>query len=34
MAYSCTLTSISADLRGVLDFRDVNGNVLINSNLH
>ncbi len=36
-AYSCTLTSTSpnaADLRGVLDFRDVNGNLLINSNLH
>jgi hypothetical protein len=37
MAYSCTLTSRSAnasDLRGVLDFRDAFGNLLINSNLH
>jgi hypothetical protein len=37
MAYSCTITSTStnaANLRGVLDFRDATGNVLINSNLH
>jgi hypothetical protein len=37
MAYSCTMTSTSpnaADLRGVIDFRDVNQNLLINSNLH
>jgi hypothetical protein len=36
-AYSCTITSIgasAADLRGVLDIRDVFSNVLINSNLH
>jgi hypothetical protein len=37
VAYSCTLTSKSPnadDLRGVLDFRDIYQNVLINSNLH
>ncbi len=37
VAYSCTLTSTSpnaTDLRGVLDFRDAVGNLLINSNLH
>jgi hypothetical protein len=36
-AYACTITSSStyaSDLRGVIDFRDVTGNVLINSNLH
>jgi hypothetical protein len=36
-AYSCTITTNSANaanLRGVMDMRDVNSNVLINSNLH
>jgi hypothetical protein len=36
VAYSCTITGAgasAANLRGVLDIRDVNSNVLINSNL-